>query len=181
MSANVTRGIETSESSDDHLNDVEKRARWESFSFVIPCKGKVNVANHSHGENEVAEHTYTVTVEDGEATDCTCPAAEYHGFPCKHALAVEQNEAVLMAASGRVATDGGQVLDDDVIDLAEEYGCAPVDEDLPAITEHVEPEAQGGATYIRCERCETEVIGTDPDRLVHREGCPHVDPGDFTL
>lgn len=43
-----------------------------------------------------------------EAVACTCPAAEYHGFPYKHALAVESNDAVLKAATPEVRTDGAR-------------------------------------------------------------------------
>lgn len=38
-------------------------------------------------------------------------------------------------------------------------------------TEHTEPAAQGGMSYVRCECCGREVIGTDPNRLQHRDDC----------
>ena len=60
----------------------------------------------------------------------------------------------------QVATDGGQLLNDET-------------EPEPEITRHVEPPAQGGAAYLRCEGCGREVIGTDESRLWHREECSH--------
>lgn len=36
---------------------------------------------------------------------------------------------------------------------------------------HIEPPEQGGARYIRCECCGREVIGTAPNRLLHRDDC----------
>jgi hypothetical protein len=38
-------------------------------------------------------------------------------------------------------------------------------------THHVEPPAQGGEAYIRCEACSREVIGRDPSRIPHAAGC----------
>jgi len=38
-------------------------------------------------------------------------------------------------------------------------------------TYHTEPEAQGGARYVRCEECGAECVPADPDRLYHRDGC----------
>lgn len=40
-------------------------------------------------------------------------------------------------------------------------------------TRHVEPADQGGETYIRCRGCGREVIGTNFERLPHRDGCEH--------
>ena len=42
-------------------------------------------------------------------------------------------------------------------------------------TYHTEPPAQGGARYVRCERCGAEVIPADPDRMAHKRGCPEGD------
>lgn len=100
---------------------TEKRARWESFSFVIAAAGdsgvKVNVANHSYGEDGVADHTYTVTVDVGGPAECTCSAYEYHcdaGEACKHMVAVAETEPVLMAALECVAA-GGRLTEPDVV------------------------------------------------------------------
>lgn len=126
---------------------TEKRAKWESFAFVIPTAGKVNVANHSYGDEEAREHTYTVTVDAGGPIDCTCPAFEYHcqpGEACKHMLAVMETEPVLVAVLRSVAedrddgddepelvTDGGQVVDADAdTERPEECNCRPRSEGL---------------------------------------------------
>lgn len=103
-----------------------KRARWENFRFA-PCEGakRVNVTNDSYGDEatQTDEHTYTVNVEAGQPTDCTCPAAEYQSGPCKHAVALADAPDVIAEAMGAeseskadtseastgraVATDGG--------------------------------------------------------------------------
>jgi len=53
---------------------------------------------------------------------------------------------------------------------AAEKSAATTD-DEPTITRHVEPAAVGGEPYVRCEDCGREVIGRDPSRLLHAEGC----------
>lgn len=53
---------------------------------------------------------------------------------------------------------------------AAEKSAATTD-DEPTYTHHVEPPAQGGAAYVRCEDCGREVIGSDPSRLLHAAGC----------
>jgi uncharacterized Zn finger protein len=65
-----------------------------------------------------------VTVERGQPTDCTCPAAEYQPGPCKHIVAVAADRAVLDEAmhggsepstdddantNQAIATDGGHI------------------------------------------------------------------------
>lgn len=132
---------------------TEKRARWESFSFVLAPAGgstvKVNVANHSYGEGEVADHTYTVTVTEDGPAECTCSAYEYHcdaSEACKHMVAVSETGPVLMAALECVAaggrldepdlvTDGGQAVTDDGDELERpedcECGAFALDGDLP--------------------------------------------------
>ena len=42
-------------------------------------------------------------------------------------------------------------------------------------TYHTEPPAVGGAEYVRCETCGVECVPAEPDRLSHRDGCPHGD------
>ena len=71
------------------------------MEFRLGAPGAVRVENVSYGE-ESGEHVYVVTVEDGAAIGCTCPADEYQPGRCKHRHAVEANSAVLAAASARV-------------------------------------------------------------------------------
>lgn len=86
---------------------TEQRATWEAFSFAVCPDGEhVNVSNHSHGDENAHEHTYTVEVWD-EPVSCTCPDYKYRHRTCKHMKSVSANEPVMMACSTRVATDGG--------------------------------------------------------------------------
>ena len=105
MNANETSGQETDEPTRPaHRNELAaaadektlKRARWEHLRLAA-CSGtgRVNVCNLSYGVHEKADHTYTVTVERGQPTDCTCPAAKYQSGPCKHVVAVAADRAVL--------------------------------------------------------------------------------------
>jgi hypothetical protein len=83
------------------LSSVERtsrRAEWEAFEFRVPAEGRVRVENVSYGEKS-GEHVYVVSVANGETTACTCPADEYHPGECKHRQAVENTEAVVLAAS----------------------------------------------------------------------------------
>jgi hypothetical protein len=77
---------------------TERRARWEVFAFRVPAEGRVRVENRSYGE-ESPEHVYVVSVANGEAVACSCPADEYQPGACKHRLAVANQEAVILAAS----------------------------------------------------------------------------------
>lgn len=122
---------------------VAKRAQYEAFDYTVPGTGTVRVTNASYGD-DAADHTYDVTIQNGEAASCTCPADEYQEGPCKHRVAVSQTPAVLVAATPEVATDGGSttttapdtedVLEDDV-DEEEDVGsreeCWCADADLP--------------------------------------------------
>lgn len=126
---NPTRKERTDEMALEADATTRKRARWGSFSFVLAAAGdngvKVNVANHSHGEDEVTDHTYTVTVDEGGPAECTCPAYEYHtdaGEACKHMVAVAETEPVLMAALECVAA-GGRLTEPDAVT---DGGRAPV-------------------------------------------------------
>lgn len=93
---------------------AEKRAKWEGFEFRVPAQGAVRVENVSYGD-ESGDHVYVVSVEGTIPFDCTCPAWEHHNPEdgCKHMLAVEEQPAVLLAASASdteraIATDGGR-------------------------------------------------------------------------
>ena len=83
------------------VSTIERRAQWEAMKFRLGAPGAVRVENVSYGE-ESGEHVYAVTVEDGAAIGCTCPAGEYQPDRCKHRHAVEANPAVLAAASAGI-------------------------------------------------------------------------------
>jgi hypothetical protein len=110
MSENATSGQEANESVD------EQRARWERVTMIVLDGGGgfVNVRNDSHGDDAGA-HIYSVAVENGEATGCSCPHAVHRGAHCKHQVAVENRPLVVSSASAAaaspapaVATDGGE-------------------------------------------------------------------------
>jgi hypothetical protein len=76
----------------------------EDFEFApIENTGKINVANHTHDDER--EHTYTVTVENGQATHCSCPGHEY-GATTKHQEAVEDNADVIDVADPGRCSNG---------------------------------------------------------------------------
>ena len=101
---------------------TRKRARWEHMRLTAcPGTGRVTVCNLSYGVHERADHTYTVTDERGQPTDCTCPAAKYQSGACKHVVAVAADRAVLdeamhggsdpstdADANQAIAIDGGE-------------------------------------------------------------------------
>ena len=120
MSTDATSGKEAGAPSKNKL-----RAEWEGFEFRVPTPGSVRVENASYG-NESDEHVYVVSVEGGIPSDCTCPAWEYHNpeDDCKHMIAVENQSAVVIAASvsgsdRQIATDGGEVDTSGYVDLGE--------------------------------------------------------------
>ena len=90
---------------------IEKRASWEGFEFTLLGEGDVEVVNCSHDEPE--EHTYTVNVEGGIPSDCTCPAFEYQDGACKHMVAIAIREPILEAVSAEPAmrADGGLMVE----------------------------------------------------------------------
>lgn len=92
MSADALRVLEP----DDR---TRKRAQYEGFTFDVTDDGEVVVTNESHADG--SDHTYTVHVESGVPTDCTCPAFKYDEGPCKHQTAVAINDAVLKAVQAR--------------------------------------------------------------------------------
>lgn len=133
--------------------------------------------------------TYTV---DARSDACDCPDAE-HRQPdggCKHVRRVAfatgareipewvDRDAVddrlgehvdATADAQPVAADGGEIIvagdDGEVLDESEN--------DAPGYTRHVEPHAQGGKKYVRCEGCERELLVElgGRENLLHREGC----------
>ncbi|MFD1586766.1 SWIM zinc finger family protein [Halorientalis brevis] len=93
----------------DFPTRVAKRAQYEAFEFAVIDDG-VRVRNCSHADP--ADHEYTVTVQDGLPTACTCPADERFDGACKHRVAVAIRSPVLDAArTTPVAADGGQASD----------------------------------------------------------------------
>lgn len=107
----------------DADEQVQKRAQWEAFEFALLDDGDVEVANGSHEDAD--DHTYTVHIEGGIPSDCTCPAWEYQPGACKHMVAVAIREPVLEAASREqpVRVDGGVTVED--------FGADDSDDDRP--------------------------------------------------
>jgi hypothetical protein len=93
--------MSTESSESKEVSPVEKRAAWEAMKFRLGAPGAVRVENVSYGA-ESGERVYVVTVKDGAAIECTCPADGYQPGRCKHRHAVEANPAVLAAASAGV-------------------------------------------------------------------------------
>ncbi len=110
---------------------VQKRAEWEAFSFTLLGDGDVEVVNGSHENAD--EHTYTVHVEGGIPSDCSCPAWEYQSGACKHMVATAIREPVLEAATEDqpARADGGVTPDSFVTDDRDEDGCWCDDHDMP--------------------------------------------------
>ena len=88
----------TAVGTESSIERTEQRAQWESFAFTVPAANVVKVENQSYGE-ESGDHRYLVNVAAGEAVSCSCPADEYHPGACKHRVAVENETAVMQAAS----------------------------------------------------------------------------------
>ena len=92
----------------------EQRARWEgaNYGMTVCANGVVNVENRNYNE---PGHIYSVRVENGAATGCSCPHATHRGAHCKHQEAVEARPLVVSSATAAgatyaprtVATDGG--------------------------------------------------------------------------
>jgi hypothetical protein len=76
----------------------KSRAQWEAFEYRVPVPGRVRIENTSYGDDS-NNHVYVVTIEDGATTSCTCPSDEYQPGQCKHRIGVENQPAVLLAAS----------------------------------------------------------------------------------
>jgi hypothetical protein len=100
----------------DADSKIMKRASWEGFEFTLLGDGDVEVVNTSHEEPD--EHTYTVHVEGGIPSDCTCPAFEYQAGACKHMLSIAIREPLLEAvrAEPKMKADGGVTVEADTTD-----------------------------------------------------------------
>ncbi|MFC7158012.1 SWIM zinc finger family protein [Halomarina halobia] len=137
---------------------------------------------------------YTVDARTGA---CTCPDHEYRGVTCKHArrvafetgardvpadadrdamdpLLVEALEDVDRATGDdeqdpAVATDGGLIVAGDDGEVLEGE-----DEGEGEYTYHVEPPAEGGQRYVRCDGCGRELLMSLGGRnaLLHAADCP---------
>ena len=88
---------------------------------------------------EVAEHV--------GATACTCPSDEYREGACKHRVAVENEEAVMQAATegmngayhadgARVAADGGEERDES--EESDDEGSDTDGREQPTRSEHAD-------------------------------------------
>jgi hypothetical protein len=132
MSSNTTTQVKADASTDNFpLADYAmsettvKRARWENLQ-VAPCEdtNHLNVCNYSHPIAEKADHTHTVTVDNGMPVECTCAAFTYNEGLCKHCLAVAADPAAMDTAEAepeqtdandttaeKAVTDGGTTTD----------------------------------------------------------------------
>lgn len=92
------------DSSDGNETLVEKRARWETFSFTVCRNGVVNVRNESYGDDG-KKHAYSVQLADGSPAKCSCPYFSRRNEACKHMAAVRNAPLVrsYAAALGEVA------------------------------------------------------------------------------
>ncbi len=119
----------------DADSKIVKRASWEAFEFTLLGDGDVEVVNGSHDEPE--EHTYTVHIESGIPSDCTCPAFEYQAGACKHMLSIAIREPLLEAVSAdpTVKADGGLTVEEgttgDFNERPDDCDCSPTFEELP--------------------------------------------------
>jgi hypothetical protein len=120
MTTNATTQVKADASTDDYpLADYAisettvKRARWENLQ-IAPCPGanRLNVCNYSHGVAAKADHTHTVTTENGMPVECTCAAFTYNDGLCKHCLAVADDpEAMKKAEADTEQTDTNDTTD----------------------------------------------------------------------
>jgi len=119
----------------EYDEQISKRAQWEAFEFTVLGEGDVEVVNGSHDNPE--EHRYTVHVEGGIPSDCTCPTWKYQDGACKHMVAVAIREPLLEVVSTEptVKADGGVTVEanttDDFDERPEDCDCSPVMEKLP--------------------------------------------------
>jgi hypothetical protein len=106
MSTNTTTHVKADASTDEFplaeyaiSPKTVKRAQWENLQ-VAACQGTNhrNVCNYSHGGEEKADHTHTVTIENGMPVECTCGAFTYNNGLCKHCLACANAPAAIETA-----------------------------------------------------------------------------------
>lgn len=169
----TTFEIAAQERAGTDLADRTVRALTETLLVVEDAPGLFRVYSEEGDE-------YTV---DDETGTCTCPDAEYRAPDggCKHyrrvqfhtgaravpewvdrdamdPLLVEQIESIDTETTA-VVTDGGEL------------------RDVLGYTEHVEPPAQGGERYVRCEVCGRELLSSLGGRetLLHVDGCPNAE------
>ena len=71
-----------------------KRAKWESFEFLMHSEDEILVRNKSYG-TESEKHTHVVHFEDNEPKHCTCKANKHIEGPCKHRVAAAVNDVVM--------------------------------------------------------------------------------------
>jgi len=167
------------------LDELDARALTEYMTVL------------DQGAARGAEDCYVVVTESGSeyfvdlrSGSCTCPDAMHRDRRCKH-----QRRAAFATGArpipewvdtdaidpdlgahvdGPVMTDGGTGIidagDDGVI--VDDRDGRDTDVVRDVYTYGWEPYEQGGARYVRCERCGAECIPADPDRLAHHDGCP---------
>jgi uncharacterized Zn ribbon protein len=141
MTTNATTQVKADASTDDYpLADYAisettvKRARWENLQ-IAPCPGanRLNVCNYSHGVAAKADHTHTVTVDNGMPVTCTCAAFTYNDGLCKHCLACANDHEAMDTAEAKqpddtdtttekAVTDGGTTVDP-LGDIERTGGC----------------------------------------------------------
>jgi len=167
------------------LDELDARALTE-YMTVLADQGQ---ARH-------ADDCYTVTTESGSeyfvdlrGGSCTCPDAMHRDRRCKH-----QRRAAFATGArpipdwvdsdaidpdlgahvdGPVMTDGAGIIDtgDDGVIVDDRDAESDVDVVRDVYTYGWEPYEQGGARFVRCERCGAECVPANPDRLAHRDGC----------
>jgi hypothetical protein len=138
---------------DDEQSDIERRAEWEAFEFSVPLAGRVRVQNNSYGDDS-NEHEYVVAVEGGSAEWCTCPHHEHRDERCKHMSAVENQPAIMSAASAS----------ENEIEQARADGGTDTDTGTGADTDTDDSdEPESGDTRINDETGIPEVFVGEPD------------------
>ena len=197
MSNDAPAALETA--ANDASTDLEPRdvrALTEVLT-VLPDQPEVAGADELYLVVSESGSEYTVDARD---ESCTCPDAVHRDATCKHQRRVafatgeraipawvdsddvddglgEHIDGGVSASPVVAATDGGT---DEIVvagDQGEVLTDGRDDQDTDDVdgavyTYHWESYAQGGARYVRCERCGVECVPADPDCLAHREGCP---------
>ena len=183
----MSRSVSASESDAQDCIDLPDRTvrALTEYLTVTPDTGRARDVPGMALVTSQSGSEYLVDVRDGR---CECGDAQHrdpHGG-CKHvrrARFATGVEAIPAAASQLdVDPDLGEHCDAEVRFASADGGTdiieAPVDgvvleDDVDRVyTYHRESYDQGGARYVRCERCDAECVPADPDRLAHRDGCP---------